>query len=102
MSPAWTLCREARRRAGLSQRELAARAGVSPSTIARIERGRVEPTLDLLIRVVRACGLDLRMRLRPDDGTAAAVRRTLSFEERLEELHKLSAFVIEARRNRAG
>jgi transcriptional regulator with XRE-family HTH domain len=101
MSPAWTVCREARRRARLSQREVAARAGVSPSTIARIERGRVEPTLDLLLRVVRACGLELRMRLEPDDGSAVP-RTDLDFESRLAELRNLSEFVIEARSNRGG
>ena len=64
---------------GLSQRQLAGRAGVPPSTIARIERGRVEPTLDLLMRVVKACGLDLRMRLEVADGSADSTN-SLDFE----------------------
>lgn len=98
MSPAWALCREARRRAGLTQRELAIQARVSPSTVARIERGRMEPTLDLLLRLVHACGLDIRMNLGPDDASSAR-RTALEFEARLTELHALSEFVLEARRN---
>ncbi len=53
--------RAARRRAGLSQRELAARAGTSASAVARYETGAVEPTVAVLERLLRACGhrLDL-------------------------------------------
>lgn len=97
MSPAWALCRDARRRAALSQRALAVRAGVSPSTVARIEKGRTEPTLDLLLRLVRACGLELRMRLEPDNGTALP-RSGLDFEARLAEVRNLSALALDAGR----
>lgn len=102
MSPAWALCREARRRAGLSQREVATRAAVSPSTVARIERGRIEPTLELLLRIVGACGLELRMRLEPDDGSAIPPATSLDFESRLDELKALSEVVVEAQANRRG
>ncbi len=101
MSCAWALCRQARRQAGLSQRELAGRARVSPSTVARIERGRAEPTLDLLLRLVRACGLELRMHLGNEDPSAAPGRR-LDFEARLAELRNLSEMTLEARRNTVG
>ncbi len=57
----------------------------------------MEPTLDLLLRLVRACGLELRMRLEPDDGTALA-RSGLEFEARLVEIRNLSAFALDARR----
>lgn len=100
MSPAWALCREARRRGGLSQRELAARAGVSPSTIARIEKARIEPTLDLLMRVVHACGLELRLHLTPrvlEDEPMP----TFDIDRRLGELKRLSALALEARRDDA-
>lgn len=52
---------EARRRASLSQRALARRAGVPPSTVGRIERGEVSPTLATLGILLRHCGqrLDL-------------------------------------------
>ena len=39
--------RRMRIRAGLTQKELAERAGVSQSLIARIERGSVDPRLSL-------------------------------------------------------
>lgn len=45
-----------RRRAGLSQRELAKRTGVAQPTIARIERGQVTPRVDTLDRLLHACG----------------------------------------------
>ena len=40
------MLRMARRRAGLSQRELARRAGVPQPTVSRIERGQMSPSLD--------------------------------------------------------
>ncbi len=57
------LVREARRRAGLTQRELAHRAGTTQSAIARLESGRSAPSFDTVIRLVRACGLDLHVGL---------------------------------------
>ncbi len=48
--------RNARRRAGLSQRRLAAATGVAQPTIARIERGHEVPRVDTLDRLLRACG----------------------------------------------
>ncbi|MDP9404920.1 MAG: helix-turn-helix transcriptional regulator [Actinomycetota bacterium] len=63
--PAWAIVAEARRRAGLSQAELARRSGTSQSAIARYERARAVPSLSTLYRLVRACGLELRMRLEP-------------------------------------
>jgi transcriptional regulator with XRE-family HTH domain len=57
------LLREARRRAGLSQAELARRAGKPTSTIGRWERGEVLPSLETLRAVVRACDLELTFHL---------------------------------------
>ena len=48
--------RELRRRRQLSARELAARAGVSHSTISLIERDRMSPSVDTLGAVVEALG----------------------------------------------
>jgi transcriptional regulator with XRE-family HTH domain len=59
---------QARRAAGLSQRELAARAGVAQQEIARYERGRVTPSLERLRSLIAACGLELTFGLaRADD-----------------------------------
>jgi predicted transcriptional regulator len=43
-----------RRRAGLTQAELAQRAGVSQSLIARIESGKVNPRVSTLMRIFQA------------------------------------------------
>lgn len=56
--------REARRRAGLTQVELAQRAGVTQSMISAYESGRREPALRTLAALVRATGLDLTVSLR--------------------------------------
>jgi transcriptional regulator with XRE-family HTH domain len=63
MLDAPTLLRDARRRSGLSQRALAARAGTAASTVAKIELGRMSPTVALLDHLVRAAGCELAARL---------------------------------------
>ena len=54
MTAAARLLRSARRGAGLSQRTLAARAGIPQPTVASIERGRLNPRVDTLDRLLRA------------------------------------------------
>ena len=51
--------RTARRRAQLTQRELARRSGVPQPTISRIESRRMSPTFDLLCRLLEGCGMEL-------------------------------------------
>jgi transcriptional regulator with XRE-family HTH domain len=51
--------RDARGKAGLTQRELARLAGVPQPTVARIESGVVVPRVDTLDRLLAACGLAL-------------------------------------------
>ncbi len=75
-----SLILQARLRANLSQRDLAARAGTSQSTIAAYERGIKDPTYETLRRVLQAAGFDLRLRLTPrddHDDSLAAWRRSL-------------------------
>lgn len=50
------MLRHARRMAGLTQRDLAAAAGVPQSTVARIELGRLTPRVDTMDRLLRATG----------------------------------------------
>ena len=57
------LLREARLRAGLTQRELARRAKTSQSAIARWESGEVAPSFERLRELIRACGLELTVGL---------------------------------------
>jgi predicted transcriptional regulator len=46
------LLRQARRRCGMSQRDVARRARVSQATVARAESGTVAPTLDVFQRLL--------------------------------------------------
>jgi transcriptional regulator with XRE-family HTH domain len=62
-APAGNLIREARKRARLTQTELAARVGSSQSLVARWESGEVAPLFATVLKAVRACGLDLTIGL---------------------------------------
>ena len=59
------LIRRARTLARLSQRGLAARAGVPQPAVSRIERGHVSPRLDTVDQLLRACGVALELVPRP-------------------------------------
>lgn len=65
MSMAGRMLRDSRHRAKLTQRELAAKAGIPQETIARIERGRADPRVNTLDRLLAACefGLEVMPRL---------------------------------------
>src|SRR3979490_2316867 len=98
------LLRQARERAGLSQRELAQRAGTAQSVVARIERGLTSPTWDTLERLLEAAGYELAAQLEPRvvvgshmlDDVPRILRMTP--EQRLEEVKNLSEFFAHARR----
>ena len=64
---AGALILDARTRAGLTQAELAERAGTVQSAIAAYEAGSRQPTVPALYRVLTAAGFDLRARLEPHD-----------------------------------
>ena len=55
--------RDARERAGLSQRELATRIGTSQTTVARLEAGGGSVTLTLLQKVATALDLNVTVEL---------------------------------------
>jgi transcriptional regulator with XRE-family HTH domain len=55
------LLRAARTYSRLSQRELAAKAGVSASTVARAEQGTKPPSWAVMARLVQAAGCSLRL-----------------------------------------
>ncbi|SCG80322.1 Acetyltransferase (GNAT) family protein [Micromonospora echinaurantiaca] len=60
--------RALRRRADLSQRELAAKAGVPQATLARIESGRAaDPRFRTVLRLVRAAGGELAVGVVADE-----------------------------------
>ena len=57
------LIREARKRAGLTQQDLAEGLGTSQPVIARWESGATSPSVRRVVEAIRACGLDLSVRL---------------------------------------
>lgn len=61
------LLREARRRAGLSQSELAARAGVTQSVVSEYEADKRQPAVPTLARLVAATGHELTLGLERRD-----------------------------------
>lgn len=60
---------DARRDTGLTQQELARRAGISRPYLAQVEHGRTSRLLELLFDLLRLVGLELVVRRRePQDG----------------------------------
>jgi ribosome-binding protein aMBF1 (putative translation factor) len=57
--------RERRRALGLSQTELAARAGMTQPALSRLEAGGVIPTIPLLERISAALDADLIVQISP-------------------------------------
>jgi transcriptional regulator with XRE-family HTH domain len=66
--------REIRQGNGLSGRELAERAGVSPAYLSRLENGRLSPTVSTLTRIMRALGEPVSKAFGERDSTAPVVR----------------------------
>jgi predicted transcriptional regulator len=103
-SNAAKLVERARLDAGLSQRELARRAGTTQAVVARIEGGHASPRWDTLASLLAAAGFELRTRLDPapvpDSHMLAEVPRILrlSPENRIREVAAVNRFVSSARR----
>jgi transcriptional regulator with XRE-family HTH domain len=71
------LLRLARRRAGLTQRELAERAGVSQPAIARLESGNASPRAATVEKILAACGFRLTLEPRRGEGIDRTTIREL-------------------------
>ena len=54
MFPPLSSIREMRRKLGWTQKELAKRSGVSQSTIAKIEKGKLTPSYEVAVKIFRA------------------------------------------------
>lgn len=93
MDTALTL-RRARQAAGLTQRDLARRAGVAQPAVARIEAGGVVPRVDTLEKLLRVCGHNLQVAKRAGAGVDRSVIRQLL---RLTPRERLDLAVTEAR-----
>jgi transcriptional regulator with XRE-family HTH domain len=83
--------RAARRRAGLSLRELAKRAGTSHSTLSAYEQGDKVPRTDTLIRICLAAGWALDWRFSPRLADPDRLERG---EELIEVLELADAFPL--------
>jgi transcriptional regulator with XRE-family HTH domain len=102
-----------RRRAGLSQEQLAERLGRTQSTIARWESGYQHPPLESVVEALHACGLELtvgmaryddsyepliggQLLLDPTERVRRLARRTAGFDPiaMLYELAKEARFVV--------
>ena len=96
------LVRTARRKAGLSQRAMAERAGTCQSVVARIETGVTDPSSETLRRLITAAALEVRCDLMPlvsaDSHMLQDVARILSMtpEDRLTEVRNVSRMVAAA------
>jgi transcriptional regulator with XRE-family HTH domain len=97
MSPS-VLVRSARKRSGLTQAQLAERAGVTQSVIARLERGGGNPTFLTLERVLHAAGHRLELSavhqgLRTVDETLIGHQLALAPAERIRGLRPQADFM---------
>ncbi|MDQ6910180.1 MAG: helix-turn-helix transcriptional regulator [Actinomycetota bacterium] len=101
MSSAASYVNQARRAAGLSQRQLADRTGIPQSAIARIERGHQDPRVETLERLLRACDFELRLGPKRGGGVDRSLIRSmlqLSPGERLQASTAYGRFMERARR----
>jgi transcriptional regulator with XRE-family HTH domain len=84
------LIRDARRSAGLTQRQLAERLGTTQSAIAELESARANPRIRTLQRALRACGRELSVSASPRksnfDETLIAQRLRMTPGQRLARL----------------
>ena len=91
------LVREARKRHGLTQEQLAARASTSQAAISRIERGLVSPTVETLARLLDLMHEELVLDAREVDygHDRSLYERTLSMtpSERIEHGAAFANFV---------
>jgi transcriptional regulator with XRE-family HTH domain len=97
------LLRNARERAGLTQRQLARKARTAQSVVARIELGETSPSWSTLARLLKAAGFTLSADLRRisiDPQRLDDVPRILALspEQRLLEVAEVSRFISAARR----
>lgn len=86
------LVSSARQQAGLTQQELADRAGTSQPAVARLEGGGGSPSLATVERLLGAAGFDLRIELIPrptrDDPVIEAYKREVDRTLLRENLRK--------------
>ena len=97
-----SLVREARRRAGLTQAELAHRVATTQSSIARLEAGTTDASLARIDLLIRACGFDLVIELDdggvdPDEWSQAQRNLGMSMDDRVRSLVAAVGFIAAGR-----
>lgn len=68
-----TLVREyiyLRKLKGLTQAEVAERAGISRTNVSRFESGEYNPTLEMMVKLATAMDLDISVTLKPRENNA--------------------------------
>jgi transcriptional regulator with XRE-family HTH domain len=93
------LVADARRRAGLTQAELAKRLAISQAAVAQLERADSNPRLATLDRALRATGVELVLATRPRRATVdeSLIRQQLELKP-AERLQGLETMYEQARR----
>ena len=91
------ILRDARRRAGVSQRQLAIRTGIAAPSISRIENGRESPSFERFAACLEALGFEPTVELRELSGSRAdpnhlAAEAQLTPSRRLESLFEWMRF----------
>jgi transcriptional regulator with XRE-family HTH domain len=95
------LIRESRQEAGLSQAALAAALGTKQSVVSRWERGHETPRADTLAAILRACGYEADVVIRPrDTGVDRAQIRGMLRMTPTERVHEAEAMHDFVRRMR--
>jgi predicted transcriptional regulator len=84
------MLRDARRHAGVTQRELARRTGVAQPTIARIESGAADPRVATLEVLLEMCGYVVESVPRPGRGVDRTQIRELLKQSPLRRLQLLA------------
>jgi transcriptional regulator with XRE-family HTH domain len=95
--PLGQMLRDARIRAGISQKQLAIRTGMAAPAISRIENGHESPSFGRLTTCLEALGFELSLELHPLSGSQAdpvhlAAESELTPAQRLESLFEWMRF----------
>lgn len=89
----------------MSQVELAERLGTTQSAIARLERGRSEPSFSKVVAAARVCGIELVPRLvdvDDADWSVASTNLDLSVDARVRRHRTALRFALAGRKALAG
>jgi uncharacterized protein len=100
MQAVTVMLRVARSEAGLTQAEVARRAGTSQPAVNRYEQGQAVPTLPTLERLLRACGRELSLRSVPRRGAAGVTSVRGQLGPQAAKLRRRRAALLVAARRR--